>query len=123
MGPTLSSILSSAIVWHFKSPKALRPLLHISPSHNTNNTKLSTIAKETGLLLHRQRCRETSQNATRACHKAVFPQCIKCLPCTSATLQRTMRLQYPARSSYPYQVTRTSTGLEAARMIRYDLDV
>ncbi|OAX34344.1 hypothetical protein K503DRAFT_774659, partial [Rhizopogon vinicolor AM-OR11-026] len=79
-------------VTHVKFPKALRPLLHISLNRDTNNTKLSTIAKETVLLLHRQRCRETSQNDTRTCRKAAF-----------AYLQRTMRLQYPARPSYPHQ--------------------
>ncbi|OAX30571.1 hypothetical protein K503DRAFT_778122 [Rhizopogon vinicolor AM-OR11-026] len=92
-------------VAHFKSPKALRPLLHISPNRDTN--KLSTIAKETVLLLHRHRCRETSQNATRACRKAVFAQYIKCSLCTNATLQRTLRLQHPAQSSYPHQANGT----------------
>ena len=43
-------------VAHFKSSKALRLLLHIFPNRDTNNTKLSTIAKEAVLLLHCQRC-------------------------------------------------------------------
>ncbi|OAX36840.1 hypothetical protein K503DRAFT_772130 [Rhizopogon vinicolor AM-OR11-026] len=38
-------------VAHFKSLKVLRPLLHIFPNRDTNITKLSTIAKETVLLL------------------------------------------------------------------------
>ena len=59
-------------VAHFKSPKAFRPLSTYSPT-TTPITPGSASPPKTVLLLHHQRCRKTSQDATRACRNAVTP--------------------------------------------------
>jgi hypothetical protein len=59
-------------VAHFKSesPKALRPLLHISPNCDTNNIKLSTIAKTVLLLAAAS---STLSRNKSGCHKSMSP--------------------------------------------------